>query len=124
MTLPRFSRVPTIWTKPWRNVCTLGNVYALTLIEYISALLTLPIWGKVTFPCLFHLADSQMSGSSEMHSSPHFHKGAYRVHKQGLYPGQERERLLLAKPESIREPGALAVWHETLRELGLESRVL
>ena len=44
----------------------------------------------------------------------------YRVHKQGLYPSQERVRLLLAKPGSIKEPGALAVWHETLRELGLE----
>ena len=47
----------------------------------------------------------------------------YRVLKQGLYPSQERVRLLLAKPGSIKEPGALAVWHETLRELGLESRV-
>jgi hypothetical protein len=44
----------------------------------------------------------------------------YRVHKQGLYPSQERVRLLLAKPGSIKEPGALAVWHETLAELGLE----
>jgi hypothetical protein len=77
-----------------------------------------------TFPCLSHLADSQMSGSSELHSSPHFHKGAYRVCKQGLYPGQEGKRMLLAKPGSIREPGALAVWYETLRELRLESRVL
>jgi transcriptional regulator with XRE-family HTH domain len=47
----------------------------------------------------------------------------YRVHKQGMYPSQERVRLLLAKPGSIKEPGALAVWHETLRELGLENGV-
>ncbi len=47
----------------------------------------------------------------------------YRVYKQGLYPSQERVRLLLAKPGSIKEPGALAVWHETLAELGLESSV-
>ncbi len=46
----------------------------------------------------------------------------YRVYKQGLYPSQERVRLLLAKPGSIKEPGALAVWHEALAELGLESR--
>lgn len=46
-----------------------------------------------------------------------------RVYKQGLYPSQERVRLLLGKPLSIREPGALAVWHEALAELGLESRV-
>lgn len=45
----------------------------------------------------------------------------YRVNKQGLYPSQERVRLLLRKPVSIRESGALAVWHETLAELGLES---
>lgn len=46
----------------------------------------------------------------------------YRVYKQGLYPSQERVRLLLAKPGSIKEPGALAVWHEALAELGLESK--
>jgi hypothetical protein len=45
----------------------------------------------------------------------------YRVYKQGLYPGQERVSLLLAKPGSIKEFGALAVWHEALVELGLES---
>ena len=48
-------------------------------------------------------------------------EAAYRVHKEGLYPSQERVRLRLAKPGSIREPGALAVWHQTLGELGLES---
>lgn len=37
---------------------------------------------------------------------------------------QERVRLLLEKPGSIKEPGALAVWHETLVALGLESVVL
>jgi transcriptional regulator with XRE-family HTH domain len=47
----------------------------------------------------------------------------FRVYKQGLYPSQERVRLLLAKPGSIKEPGALAVWHEVLAELGLESKV-
>jgi len=47
----------------------------------------------------------------------------FRVYKQGLYPSQERVRLLLAKPGSIKEPGVLAVWHETLAELGLERRV-
>ncbi len=47
----------------------------------------------------------------------------YRVYKQGLYPSQERVRLLLAKPGSIKEPGARAVWHETLAELGLEGSV-
>lgn len=46
----------------------------------------------------------------------------YRVSKQGLYPSQERVRLLLATPGSIKEPGALAVWHEALAELGLENR--
>ncbi len=46
----------------------------------------------------------------------------YRVYKQGSYPSQERIRLLLAKPGSIKEPGALAVWHEALAELGLESK--
>ena len=45
----------------------------------------------------------------------------FSVHAQGLYPSQERVRLLLAKPGSIKEPGALATWHETLQELGLES---
>ena len=47
----------------------------------------------------------------------------YQVHKEGLYPSQERVRLRLAKPGSIRELGALAVWHETLAELDLESTV-
>lgn len=46
----------------------------------------------------------------------------YGIYKQGLYPSQERVRLLLAKPGSIKEPGALAVWHKTLAELGLENR--
>jgi len=49
-------------------------------------------------------------------------KTTYRVHRQGLYPSQERVRLLLTKPGSLEEPGALAIWHETLRELGLETR--
>jgi len=46
----------------------------------------------------------------------------YRVYNQGFYPSQERVRLLLEKPGSIKEPGALFVWHETLAELGLEYR--
>jgi len=46
----------------------------------------------------------------------------YGVYKQGLYPSQERVRLLLATPGSIKESGALAVWHEALAELGLESK--
>jgi transcriptional regulator with XRE-family HTH domain len=45
----------------------------------------------------------------------------FGVHGQELYPSQERVRLLLAKPGSIREPGALATWHETFRELGFEN---
>jgi 2'-5' RNA ligase len=44
------------------------------------------------------------------------------MHASGVYPSQERVRLLLAKPGSIKEFGALAVWHETLRELGLENK--
>lgn len=43
----------------------------------------------------------------------------YKVHEQGLYPSHERVRLLLTEPALMREPGALAVWHETLKELGL-----
>jgi len=34
---------------------------------------------------------------------------------------QERVRLLLTKPGSIKEPGALAAWHEALQDLGLEN---
>jgi hypothetical protein len=45
----------------------------------------------------------------------------YRVHEQELYPSQERVRLLLAKPGSIKEPGALAAWHGALQELGWEA---
>jgi len=45
----------------------------------------------------------------------------FSVHDQELYPSQERVRLLLAKPGSIKEPGALAAWHEALQELGLEA---
>lgn len=44
----------------------------------------------------------------------------YKVHSQGLYPSHERVRSLLAKPGSIKEPGALVAWHEALRELGWE----
>ncbi len=44
----------------------------------------------------------------------------YKIHEQGLYPSHERVRLLLAEPASMREPGALAIWHETLKELRLE----
>jgi len=47
-----------------------------------------------------------------------------KVHASGVYPSQERVRLLLGKPGSIREPGALAVWHETLVALGPESGIL
>lgn len=47
----------------------------------------------------------------------------FRVHAQGLYPSQERVRLLLRKPGSIKEPGALAAWHNALQELGLETGV-
>ena len=44
-----------------------------------------------------------------------------QVYEQGVYPSQERVRLLLAKPGSMREAGALAAWHATLRELGIEN---
>ena len=50
-------------------------------------------------------------------------QATYRVYNQGLYPSQERVRLLLGKPGFIREPGAQAVWHETLVVLGLEGGV-
>jgi transcriptional regulator with XRE-family HTH domain len=46
----------------------------------------------------------------------------HRVYKQGLYPSQERVRRLLTKPGSIKEPGALAVWHQALRELGVGNK--
>lgn len=49
-------------------------------------------------------------------------QATYSVYARGLYPSQERVRFLLAKPGSIREPGALAVWHETLAELGKKNR--
>ncbi len=51
-------------------------------------------------------------------------QAVYQVHGLGLYPSQERVRLLLAKPGSIKEPGALAVWHKTLEELGYEREKL
>jgi len=44
----------------------------------------------------------------------------YRIHQQKLYPSHERVRLLLAEPAAMREPGALAIWHETLKELESE----
>ena len=47
----------------------------------------------------------------------------HRVYDQNLYPSQERVRLLLTKPGSIKEPGALAAWHEALQDLGLENKV-
>jgi transcriptional regulator with XRE-family HTH domain len=46
----------------------------------------------------------------------------FSVHAQELYPSQERVRLRLTKPSSIKEPGALAAWHEALQELGWETR--
>ncbi len=46
----------------------------------------------------------------------------FSVHAQELYPSQERVRLLLAKPGSMKEPGALVTWHEALQELGLEAK--
>ena len=49
-------------------------------------------------------------------------QATFSVHAQELYPSQERVRLQQEKPGSIKEPGALATWHETLQELGLESK--
>ena len=49
-------------------------------------------------------------------------QATFRVYGQNLYPSQERVRLLLTKPGSIKEPGALAAWHEALQDLGLESK--
>lgn len=46
----------------------------------------------------------------------------FSVHAQEMYPSQVRVRLLLAKPSSIKEPGALAAWREALQELGFENR--
>jgi transcriptional regulator with XRE-family HTH domain len=43
-----------------------------------------------------------------------------QVYEQGLYPSQERVRLLLSKPGSMKEAGALAMWHATLNDLGIE----
>lgn len=48
----------------------------------------------------------------------------YRIYEQGLYPSHESVRLLLAEPASMRELGALAIWHEMLKELGLEGEEL
>jgi transcriptional regulator with XRE-family HTH domain len=44
-----------------------------------------------------------------------------QVYEQGLYPSQERVRLLLTKPGSMKEAGALATWHATLKDLGIEN---
>jgi hypothetical protein len=44
-----------------------------------------------------------------------------QVYNQGLYPSQERVRLLLTKPGSMKEAGALATWHATLKDLGVEN---
>jgi transcriptional regulator with XRE-family HTH domain len=49
-------------------------------------------------------------------------QATFRVYGQNQYPSQERVRLLLTKPGSIKEPGALAVWHEALQDLGLENK--
>jgi len=49
-------------------------------------------------------------------------QATFRVYDQNLYPSQERVRLLLTKPGSIKELGALAAWHEALQDLGLEIR--
>lgn len=46
----------------------------------------------------------------------------YCVHAQELYPSQERIRLRLTKPGSIREPGALSIWQAALQELGYDNR--
>jgi len=46
----------------------------------------------------------------------------FSIHAQELYPSQERVRLRLTKPSSIKEPGALAAWHEALQVLGWEAR--
>jgi hypothetical protein len=43
-----------------------------------------------------------------------------QVYEKGLYPSQERVRLLLRKPGAMREAGALAMWHATLKDLGIE----
>jgi transcriptional regulator with XRE-family HTH domain len=49
-------------------------------------------------------------------------QATFKVYDQNLYPSQERVRLLLTKPGSIKEPGALAAWHEALQDLGLENK--
>jgi hypothetical protein len=54
--------------------------------------------------------------------TPTVSRGTFRIYAQSLYPSQERVRLLLTKPGSIKELGALAAWHEALQELGLENK--
>lgn len=49
-------------------------------------------------------------------------QATFRVYGQNLYPSQERVRLLLTKPGSIKELGALAAWHVALQDLGLENK--
>jgi len=44
------------------------------------------------------------------------------LHAQGVYPSQVRVRNLLDRSWSIRVPEALAMWHATLKELGLEEQ--
>jgi TniQ len=44
-----------------------------------------------------------------------------QVYEQGFYPSQERVRLLLTKPGSMKEAGALAMWHATLKDLGIKN---
>lgn len=40
------------------------------------------------------------------------------VHAQGEYPSYDRVRAMLGNPNDLRPRAALAIWHETLRELG------
>ncbi len=40
------------------------------------------------------------------------------IHAQGEYPSYDRVRAILGNPNDLRPRAALAIWHETLRELG------
>jgi hypothetical protein len=42
----------------------------------------------------------------------------YEIHMQGRYPSMNAVRKWLKDPHVFREPEMLAVWRETVRELG------
>jgi hypothetical protein len=78
--------------------------------------------GEISRRYLRHLGVKREERLERIHEE--IRQATYQVHDRGEYPSEKRITPLLTKPWYLSEPGARAMWHETLRKIGWEVRFI